>query len=195
MRPEKLFPVERRKARSERIGNGLELAQLRMSEVRPRLGDSFAFARDLQDSDDVGVETDRRAHNLLNRVAAYLVGDRHAFKDRSVTNHGKVVNDLRPLFANRAGGERVVARERNLPHHAQRSWHEKAQVAFIGSKAENSHFMVFDAEFLAISSMARPSGEPSSESPLRAIAASSFFSSPKCSLGTAVWTPIKARIT
>src|SRR5580704_13518854 len=68
---ELLFAQER-DARRQRIGDQLQFAQLGVREIRAGVGGGLAFARDLDHCGDFALLQDRRAHDLLDGLAAFV---------------------------------------------------------------------------------------------------------------------------
>lgn len=145
---ESVFVAEHDAGR-ERVGNRLELAKLGMSEIGTGFGESFPLPRDLNHSDHVLSQHDRRAHDFLDRIAAHFVGDRHGFENGGVRHHCEVIHQLGPLFANRTSRKRIRARERNLADDAKAIGREESQRALVGCQSENGDLMRLHAEILA----------------------------------------------
>src|SRR3984957_14711866 len=64
-------------------------------------------------------------------------------------NDREMVDQLGPPFANRARGERIRARKRNLSHGAEIFGSEEAQRATVGGETQNGYLVRRQPEILA----------------------------------------------
>src|SRR5260370_42641708 len=87
---------------AKRFAQREDLSEVVGGEVRASAGGSCAFAADLHDSNNVAVQENRRADDLLYGLGGFGV-DSNAFKYRGVTRQGEIIVDL---VAGVAGGAR-----------------------------------------------------------------------------------------
>ena len=88
----RLLLAEEWDARRQRLRDQFQFTQLGMGEIRAGVAGGLAFARNLNNGGDFAFLQDRRAHDLLDGVAALVFGDRHGFKHGRVRNHREMID-------------------------------------------------------------------------------------------------------
>src|SRR6266478_7600931 len=130
---------------AERLAKRKDLSEVVSSEVRACAGSGCALAADLNDSNDLGVQENRRADHLLDGFGGFGV-DFDAFKYRGVTRRGKIIVDLGPAVARGSCGESRIARQRNESNLLEPFRDEKLQTSPTRGDSKDSYFIVANAQ-------------------------------------------------
>ena len=130
---------------AERLAKRKDLSEVVSSEVRACAGSGYALAADLNDSNDLGVQENRRADHLLDGFGGFGV-DFDAFKYRGVTRSGKIIVDLGPAVARGSCREGRIAGQRNESDLFKRFRDEKMQMPPAPGNRQDGHFIAANAQ-------------------------------------------------
>jgi hypothetical protein len=130
---------------SERFAQREHFSEIGGSEIGPDVPGVYAFAADLDHTDDFVGGKNRCADYFLNGLGG--VGARfHTFEDCRMRRGAKSIVDFGATLAGGASSKSRIACEGNEPHILERFGNQKVQVAPARRQSENADLAGFHAE-------------------------------------------------